>query len=58
MYEYVFKHADEEMVLRALAEKTGITVGSQMYNDYAQAFNLSGNDALWKAILSEVAKGN
>ena len=57
MYEYVFKHVDEEMVLRALAEKTGITMGSQMYNDYAQAFNISGNDALWKAILSEVAKG-
>ncbi len=38
------------MVLRALSEKLGITVDSQLCKDYAQAFNLSGDDALWKTL--------
>ena len=58
MYEYVFKNIDKEMVLRALSEKLGITVDSQLCKDYAQAFSLSGDDALWKTILSEIANGS
>ena len=58
MYEYVFKNIDKEMVLRALSEKLGITIDSQLCKDYAQAFNLSGDDALWKTILSEIANGS
>ena len=58
MYEYIFKNIDKEMVLRALSEKLGITVDSQLCKDYAQAFNLSGDDALWKTLLSEIANGS